>query len=107
YEDIFAAVDRHGLQDAIRFAGFLPAETLPLWYNSAETFIYPSVYEGFGLPVVEAMACGTPVITSSASSLPEAAGEAALIIDPHDTAALTEALRRTYHDREWREQARL
>jgi glycosyltransferase involved in cell wall biosynthesis len=107
YEDIFAAVARHGLSDVIRFAGFLPAENLPLWYNSAETFVYPSIYEGFGLPVVEAMACGTPVITSSASSLPEAAGDAALIVNPHDTTALTAALRHAYHNREWREQARL
>jgi glycosyltransferase involved in cell wall biosynthesis len=107
YDDIFAAVERHGLSDAIRFTGFLPAENLPLWYNSAETFVYPSVYEGFGLPVVEAMACGTPVITSNASSLPEAAGDAALTVSPHDTAALTQALRQAYHNREWREQARI
>ena len=107
YEDIFDAINRHGLNDAICFTGFLPAETLPLWYNSAETFVYPSIYEGFGLPVVEAMACGTPVITSSASSLPEAAGDAALIVNPHDTTALTEALRYAYHDRSWRQQARL
>lgn len=107
YEEIFAAVEQNSLQDAIHFAGFLPAETLPLWYNSAETFIYPSVYEGFGLPVVEAMACGTPVITSSASSLPEVAGDAALIVNPHDTKALSEALRYAYHSREWREQAHL
>jgi glycosyltransferase involved in cell wall biosynthesis len=106
YEEIFAAVDRHGLGDAVRFAGFLPAESLPLWYNSAESFIYPSIYEGFGLPVVEAMACGTPVITSSASSLPEAAGDAALIVSPHDTTALADALRHAYYNREWREKAR-
>lgn len=107
YDDVFAAVERHGLSDTIRFMGFLPAENLPLWYNSAETFIYPSVYEGFGLPVVEAMACGTPVITSSASSLPEAAGTAALIVSPHDTTALTGALRYAFHNRDWREKARL
>ena len=107
YDDVFAAVEHHGLSDAIRFPGFLPAENLPLWYNSAETFVYPSVYEGFGLPVVEAMACGTPVITSSASSLPEAAGDAALIVSPHDTTALSQALQNAYQSREWREQARL
>jgi glycosyltransferase involved in cell wall biosynthesis len=106
YEDIFAAVDRHGLRDEVRFAGFLPAETLPLWYNSAESFVYPSIYEGFGLPVVEAMACGTPVITSNASSLPEAAGAAAMVINPQDIAALTDALRTAYYNREWREKAR-
>ena len=107
HDNYFALQMQDGLSDAIRFTGFLPAENLPLWYNSAETFIYPSVYEGFGLPVVEAMACGTPVITSSASSLPEAAGDAALIVSPHDTPALTQALRHTYHNREWRERARL
>jgi glycosyltransferase involved in cell wall biosynthesis len=106
YDDVFAAVERHGLNGVIRFAGFLPAETLPLWYNSAETFIYPSVYEGFGLPVVEAMACGTPVITSTASSLPEAAGDAALQVNPHDTQAISDALRLAFRDVEWRMRAR-
>jgi glycosyltransferase involved in cell wall biosynthesis len=106
YEEIFAAVERHGLHDAIRFTGFLPAENLPLWYNSAETFVYPSVYEGFGLPVVEAMACGTPVITSTVSSLPEAAGNAALMVDPSDKHALIEALRRAFRDADWRDEAR-
>lgn len=106
YDDIFAAIDAHGLHDEIRLAGFLPAETLPLWYNSAETFVYPSIYEGFGLPVVEAMACGTPVITSTASSLPEAAGSAALLVNPDDTSALTESLRRAAQDAAWRLSAR-
>ena len=63
----------------------MPAEELPWWYRTAELFVYPSLFEGFGLPVLEAMACGIPTITSNASSLPEVAGDAALLIDPEDT----------------------
>ncbi|MBK8134489.1 MAG: glycosyltransferase family 4 protein [Chloroflexi bacterium] len=107
YEDIFAAVERHGLKNLIRFEGFLPAENLPLWYNSAETFLFPSIYEGFGLPVVEAMACGTPVITSNVSSLPEAAGNSGILVDPKNVDALTAGLRKAFYDAEWRAQARL
>jgi len=106
YDDIFAAIDRHGLQAEIHTPGFLSAEDLPLWYNSAEVFVYPSVYEGFGLPVLEAMACGAPVILSNASSLPEVAGETALLIPPREVEAWTVALRRAYHDTTWREAAR-
>jgi len=106
YDDIFAAIDRHGLQGEILTPGFLSAEALPLWYNSAEAFIYPSVYEGFGLPVLEAMACGTPVILSNASSLPEVAGEGAMLLPPLDIEAWTSALHRAYHDSDWREAGR-
>jgi len=74
------------------FPGFVPAEDLPWWYRAAECFVYPSLYEGFGLPVVEAMACGTPVITSSVSSLAEVAGDAAITVSPQDVAALAEAI---------------
>jgi glycosyltransferase involved in cell wall biosynthesis len=102
YDDIFAAVERYNLVNEIHFPGYLPVEDLPLWYNSAETFMYPSVFEGFGLPVLEAMACGTPVLSSDASSLPEVAGSAGLSLPPHDIAAWTEALRRAYHDDAWR-----
>jgi glycosyltransferase involved in cell wall biosynthesis len=80
YADIFERITRYGLEDQVRLPGFVPAEDLPLWYNSAEVFIYPSVFEGFGLPVLEAMACGAPVIVSDASSLPEVAGSAGLLI---------------------------
>jgi glycosyltransferase involved in cell wall biosynthesis len=105
YDDIFSAVERYNLVRDIHFPGYLPVEDLPLWYNSAESFIYPSVFEGFGLPVLEAMACGTPVIISAASSLPEVAGEAGIALPPHDIAAWTAALRRAYYDEAWRSEA--
>jgi alpha-1,3-rhamnosyl/mannosyltransferase len=83
----------------------LEADDLPLWYNSAETFLYPSIFEGFGLPVLEAMACGTPVIVSDASSLPEVVGESGFKIPPRDIQAWADALRTAYHDATWRESA--
>lgn len=94
YEDIFARARELNLLDAVRFPGYIPAEELPWWYRAAHVFVYPSRYEGFGLPVLEAMACGTPVITSTVSSLPEVAGDAALLVPPDDVAALTDALAR-------------
>ncbi len=105
YDEIFATIERHSLGENVRWLGFLPAEELPLWYNSAEVFLFPSVFEGFGLPVLEAMACGTPVVVSAASSLPEVAGSAGLCLPPHDIAAWTQALHHVRHDAHWREQA--
>jgi glycosyltransferase involved in cell wall biosynthesis len=102
YDDIFATVERYHLANEVRFPGYIPAEELPFWYNSAEVFLYPSVFEGFGLPVLETMACGTPVIVSDASSLPEIVGASGLRVPPHDTAAWTAALRRALTDEEWR-----
>ncbi len=106
YEPIFEAVERFHLELSVQFVGFIPAGALPIWYNCAEVFIYPSVFEGFGMPVLEAMACGTPVIVSDTSSLPEVAGEAGLCIPPHDVEAWTAALRRAADDAEWRGSAR-
>ena len=79
-------------RDRVVFAGCLPDEDLLRFYHAAECLVYPSFYEGFGLPVLEAMACGCPVITSDVSSLPEVAGEAALLIDPHRIETITSAL---------------
>ncbi|MEQ8675702.1 MAG: glycosyltransferase family 1 protein [Aggregatilineales bacterium] len=107
YEAIFERVERYQLQDSVHFMGFVPAEELALWYNSAEVFIMPSVFEGFGLPVLEAMACGTPVIVSDASSLPEVAGSAGLCLPPHDVEAWTDALIKAKNDADWRESARV
>nr|MCU0476175.1 glycosyltransferase family 4 protein [Anaerolineae bacterium] len=106
YDDIFAAIARHGLQDHIHAPGFLSSDDLPLWYNSAELFLYPSIYEGFGLPVLEAMACGTPALTTTASSLPEVAGDAARCLPPTSVEAWADALRAAYADSAWRAEAK-
>jgi glycosyltransferase involved in cell wall biosynthesis len=86
------------IQADVIFPGFVKTEHLPFFYNGADLFVYPSLYEGFGLPPIEAMACGTPVITSNVSSLPEVAGEAALTVNPWDTMALGEAILRVLSD---------
>jgi glycosyltransferase involved in cell wall biosynthesis len=90
--DLYAYVDRLGMRRAVHFTGYVPAEDLPVIYNLSEFFVFPSIYEGFGLPVVEAMACGTPVITSNTSSLDEIAATAALTVDPYEVEALTRAI---------------
>jgi glycosyltransferase involved in cell wall biosynthesis len=103
---IFAAIEQSGAQDSIHLPGYIPADELALWYNAAETFFYPSVFEGFGLPVLEAMACGTPVITSDVSALPEVAQGAGLCLPPDQVPVWTDALHRVYHDAAWRTEAR-
>ena len=92
YEGIFAVAEQLGLSGEVIFPGFLPQNELPLWYNAADLFVYPSMYEGFGWPPLEAMACGVPVITSNVSSLPEVVGDAALTVDPHDVDGLADAM---------------
>ena len=104
YDDIFASIARLGLADSVRWLGFLAADDLPYWYNCAEVFVYPSVFEGFGLPVLEAMACGTPVVVAAASSLPEVVGEAGLCVPPRDVPAWTDALHSAMTDSGWRQQ---
>jgi glycosyltransferase involved in cell wall biosynthesis len=84
HRPILAAVEELRLQGDVIFPGFIPDDELPLWYNTADVFVYPSLYEGFGLPPLEAMACGTPVIVSNVSSLPEVVGDAAVLVDPHE-----------------------
>ncbi len=101
-DEIFATIEACGLRGSVLLPGYVPAAELPLWYNAADVLVYPSVYEGFGLPVVEALACGTPALVSDASSLPEAAGDVRLCLPPGDEAAWTEALRRAIHDSAWR-----
>jgi glycosyltransferase involved in cell wall biosynthesis len=88
--------------DDIVFPGYIADADLPAVYGGAEAYVYPSLYEGFGLPPLEAMACGTPVICSSAASLPEVVGDAALSFDPCDTSALSTALIRLRADSELR-----
>ena len=93
---------QRGLEKDVLFTGYVPAEELVWWHRAALMFVFPSLFEGFGLPVLEALACGTPVITSNASSLPEVAGDAAVLIDPHDTESLVSAMQRLLNDPELR-----
>src|SRR5262249_47521341 len=92
------AVHRHKLHKHVRFFGFVSDQTLAALYRLAHTFVFPSLYEGFGLPPLEAMASGTPVITSNVSSLPEVVGDAALLIDPYKPEAIAEAMHRVLGD---------
>jgi glycosyltransferase involved in cell wall biosynthesis len=86
------AVHRYNLHKHVRFLGFLTAETLATLYHLADAFVFPSLYEGFGLPPLEAMASGTPVLTSNVSSLPEVVDDAALLVDPRDPEAIAEGM---------------
>jgi glycosyltransferase involved in cell wall biosynthesis len=92
HEDLFAQVRALDLERFVVFPGYIADEKQALWYAAADLFVYPSLYEGFGLPVAEAMACGTPVVTSDVSSLPEVGGPWAVGVNPRDTAALAHAM---------------
>lgn len=98
YSELFERVRALGLLGAITFAGYVAREEQPMWYSGAEAFVYPSLYEGFGIPVLEALACGVPTVTSNLSSLPEAAGSLALQVDPQDRTALAHAMLRALTD---------
>jgi glycosyltransferase involved in cell wall biosynthesis len=92
YPALRQSVHKHKLDKHVRFLGFQPMETLAAFYRQARAFVFPSLYEGFGLPPLEAMACGTPVVTSNISSLPEVAGGAALLVDPYDADAIADGI---------------
>jgi glycosyltransferase involved in cell wall biosynthesis len=96
-------VETGGLGDKVLFLGWVPEKDKPALYRGAMLFVYPSLYEGFGLPVLEAMSCGTAVIASNAASLPEIAGEAAVLFDPHDVEGLAEAITKLLQDPDRRE----
>jgi glycosyltransferase involved in cell wall biosynthesis len=100
------AVHKHKLHKHVRFLGFQSDETLAVLYRLAAVFVFPSLYEGFGLPPLEAMASGTPVVTSNLSSLPEVAGDAAVLVDPYDAMAIKEGIRRVLTDEALREELR-
>jgi len=107
YDEIFARVEALNLNGQVKFVGYVPGQVLPWWYNAAEVLVYPSLYEGFGLPPLEAMACGTPVVTSTVSSLPEVVGQAGLMVDPFDTEALATAMDQVLTDRDLREKMQI
>jgi len=102
YSEIFATVNKLSLADEIKFLGYVAQDDLVALYNLAEVFVYPSLYEGFGFPPLEAMACGCPVVTSNRSSLPEVGGDAALVVDCRDPDALAEAISRVVSDENFR-----
>jgi glycosyltransferase involved in cell wall biosynthesis len=106
YAGLRRTVHRYKLHKHVRFFGFVPDATLAILYRLARVFIFPSLYEGFGLPPLEAMASGTPVITSNVSSLPEVVGDAAMLIDPYEPDAIAGALRRVLVDDRLREDMR-
>lgn len=99
YEGVFRRVEELSLEEDVIFLGFVPDEDLPAVYSLAEVFVFPSLYEGFGLPPLEAMACGTPVVTSRSSSLPEVVGEAGLMVPLDDSSALADEIQRVLNDR--------
>jgi glycosyltransferase involved in cell wall biosynthesis len=100
YEQVLDLIASLGLADKVHLAGYVSPEDLPIVYNLADVFIYPSLYEGFGLPPLEALACGTPVITTAVSSMPEHVGQAGLLIPPGDENALTQAIISLLNDQE-------
>jgi glycosyltransferase involved in cell wall biosynthesis len=106
YAALRRTVHRYKLHKHVRFFGFVPDATLAILYRLARVFVFPSLYEGFGLPPLEAMASGTPVITSNVSSLPEVVGDAAMLIDPYEPDAIAGAMRRVLVDDRLRDDMR-
>jgi len=106
YDSIFEKVQKLGLESEVIFPGFVSDSEQLLWYHAASVFIYPSLYEGFGMPLAEALACGIPVVTSNVSSLPEVGVTLALTVDPHDEKAMAGAIYKTLTDESVRERCR-
>lgn len=104
--DLRRTVVRSGVQNDVRFLGFIPIEVLRIFYDVAQIFVFPSLYEGFGLPPLEAMAHGTPVVTSNVSSLPEVVGNAAVLVNPENVFEIMRALHRVLMDKALRDRMR-
>ena len=105
--DLRRTVVRSGVQNDVRFLGFVPIEVLRIFYDEAKVFVFPSLYEGFGLPPLEAMAHGTPVVTSNVSSLPEVVGNAAVLVNPENVFEIMRALHRVLMDQALRERMKV
>ncbi|MBV9182232.1 MAG: glycosyltransferase family 4 protein, partial [Acidobacteria bacterium] len=106
HPDLRRTVIRGGVQNEVRFLGFVPIEVLRIFYDIAKVFVFPSLYEGFGLPPLEAMAHGTPVLTSNTSSIPEVVGNAAVLVNPENLFEIMRALQRVLLDTSLRERLR-
>lgn len=106
YKDIFATIKRLGLDDSVRYLDYIAREDLPPILNGAEAFVYPSLYEGFGLPPLEAMACGVPILVSDVSCFPEVFGDSALRVDPYSVDEIADGIYRILTDRNLREALR-
>ena len=102
FDDVFAVVRDRGLEDEIVFTGFVPDDHLPAFYDAADGFVFPSLYEGFGLPPLEAMAYGAPVVVSNSSSLPEVVGDAGLLVDPESVDSIADGIAQLVTDPELR-----
>jgi glycosyltransferase involved in cell wall biosynthesis len=102
FQPVLSRIRELKLENDVLLPGYVAGEDVPAFYNAAEVFVYPSLYEGFGLPLMEAMACGVPVITSRGSSLDEVAGDAAVLVDPLDELSISEALQKVLADPELR-----
>ena len=103
-EEVFEAIERLNLNEEVHLAGYVRQEDLPALYSGAMVFLFPSLYEGFGMPVLEAMACGAPVLTSNVTSLPEVAGDAAVQVNPLDVGSIATGILRLVEDPALREQ---
>lgn len=103
---LMKALGEMELGEDVVYTGYVPHEDLPLLMNAAEVFVFPSLYEGFGLPVLEAMSCGTPVVTSNLSSLPEIVGDAAVLVDPYDEESIAAGLQKVLEDSDFRHRLR-
>jgi glycosyltransferase involved in cell wall biosynthesis len=106
-DQVFRAARQNALNESVKFIGYVPDADLPALYSGAQCFVYPSYFEGFGLPVLEAMQCGAPVIAGNQTSLPEVAGAAALLVDPFDTRALSAAIARVIDHPDYRAELRV
>ncbi|MGB9133330.1 MAG: glycosyltransferase family 1 protein, partial [Methanosarcina sp.] len=102
-EKLVELIETLGLQEEVIFVGYVSENDITKYYNAADLFVYPSLYEGFGMPPLEAMACGTPVVTSNVTSLPEVVADAAITIDPHEVNAFVEAMYNVLTDEKLRE----
>jgi glycosyltransferase involved in cell wall biosynthesis len=103
YQNIFSLISKLELHHQVIFTGWVPEEELPILMSGAQVLVYPSLYEGFGLPPLQAMACGTPVITSNISSMPEVVGDAAILIDPYNIDEIATAIHQVLSDGDLRQ----